>query len=82
MSKRPSKREINQPRPINITRNYTEHAEGSVLIEFGKTRVLCNASVVDGVPKFIKGKGQGCAEGRSEGCAEGRQREQKFQVSS
>lgn len=56
---RPSKREANQLRDIQITRNYTKHAEGSVLIEFGQTRVLCNASVVEGVPRFIKGKGQG-----------------------
>ncbi len=56
---RPSHRESNQLRTINITRNYTNHAEGSVLVEFGQTRVLCTASVVDGVPRFIKGKGQG-----------------------
>ncbi len=56
---RPSSRETNQLRPIQITRQYTDHAEGSVLIEFGKTRVLCNVSVMDGVPKFLKGKGQG-----------------------
>jgi ribonuclease PH len=56
---RPSNREHNQLRPIKITRQYTNHAEGSVLVEFGQTRVLCTASVVDGVPKFLKGKGQG-----------------------
>jgi len=56
---RPSKREANQLRKINITRNYTNHAEGSVLVEFGQTRVLCTASVIDGVPRFIKGKGEG-----------------------
>lgn len=56
---RPSHREPNQLRPITITRNYTQHAEGSVLIEFGQTRVLCTASVVDNVPRFLKGKGQG-----------------------
>ena len=56
---RPSKREPNQLREINITRNYTNHAEGSVLVEFGQTRVLCTASVNDGVPRFLKGKGQG-----------------------
>jgi len=56
---RPSQREANQLRPIKITRQYTQHAEGSVLVEFGQTRVLCNASVVDGVPRFLKGKGQG-----------------------
>lgn len=56
---RPSNREVNQLRPIQITRNYTQHAEGSVLVEFGQTRVLCTASVVDGVPRFLKGKNQG-----------------------
>lgn len=56
---RPSKRDNNQLRPINITRQFTNHAEGSVLVEFGQTRVLCTASVMDGVPKFIKGKSQG-----------------------
>lgn len=56
---RPSKREHNQLRSIKITRHYTKHAEGSVLIEFGETKVLCNASVIDGVPRFLKGKGQG-----------------------
>jgi ribonuclease PH len=56
---RPSKREPNQLRPIQITRHYTNHAEGSVLVEFGQTRVLCTASVIDGVPRFIKGKNEG-----------------------
>lgn len=56
---RPSNREANQLRQINITRNYTNHAEGSVLVEFGQTRVLCTASVIDGVPRFLKGKNQG-----------------------
>ena len=56
---RPSNRELNQLRPIKITHNYTNHAEGSVLVEFGQTRVICTASVVDGVPRFVKGKGQG-----------------------
>ena len=56
---RPSGRSSNQLRPITITRNYTKHAEGSVLIEFGETKVLCNASVVESVPRFLKGKGQG-----------------------
>ncbi len=56
---RPSNREANQLRPIKITRQFTNHAEGSVLVEFGQTRVLCNATVMDGVPKFLKGKGQG-----------------------
>ena len=56
---RPSLREPNQLRPIKITRQFTQHAEGSVLIEFGNTRVLCTASVIDGVPRFLKGKNQG-----------------------
>ncbi|MEJ2687679.1 MAG: ribonuclease PH [Gammaproteobacteria bacterium] len=46
-------------RPVRITRSYTKHAEGSVLVEFGDTRVLCNASVVEQVPRFLKGKDQG-----------------------
>lgn len=56
---RPSKRAANQLRPITITRQYTQHAEGSVLVQFGNTWVLCTASVVDNVPRFLKGKGQG-----------------------
>jgi len=56
---RPSKREPNQLRPIKITHQYSTHAEGSVLVEFGQTRVICTASVVDGVPRFLKGKNQG-----------------------
>ncbi|KTD03267.1 ribonuclease PH [Fluoribacter gormanii] len=56
---RPSNREANQLRSVKITRNYTKHAEGSVLVEFGQTKVLCNASVTEGVPRFIKGKNQG-----------------------
>jgi ribonuclease PH len=56
---RPSQRTANQLRPINIHRHYTPYAEGSVLVEFGNTKVLCNASVVDGVPRFLKGKNQG-----------------------
>ncbi|GAB4212231.1 MAG: ribonuclease PH [Rhodoferax sp.] len=46
-------------RPVRITRGYTVHAEGSVLIEFGATRVLCNASVLEKVPPHQKGSGQG-----------------------
>lgn len=56
---RPSNREPNQLRSINITRNYTKYAEGSVLVEFGHTQVLCTASVIEGVPRFLKGKNQG-----------------------
>ena len=46
-------------RPVLITRHFTRHAEGSVLVEFGQTRVLCTASIEDRVPGFLKGKGQG-----------------------
>lgn len=56
---RPSERAGDQLREIKLTRNYTQHAEGSVLVEFGQTRVLCTASVTDGVPRFLKGKNQG-----------------------
>jgi ribonuclease PH len=56
---RPSGREPDELRAIRITRHYTRHAEGSVLIEFGETRVLCTASVEEKVPSFLKGKGQG-----------------------
>ena len=56
---RPDGRTVNQLRPITVTRNFTCHAEGSVLIEFGNTKVLCNATVTDGVPRFLKGKKQG-----------------------
>jgi ribonuclease PH len=56
---RPSGRNPNQLRDIRITRRYTKHAEGSVLVEFGDTKVICTASVVAGVPSFLRGKGQG-----------------------
>ncbi|MGP1923875.1 MAG: ribonuclease PH [Arsenophonus sp. NEOnobi-MAG3] len=56
---RPENREANQVRPIKITRQYTKHAEGSVLIEFGNTKVLCNATIEEGVPRFLKGQSQG-----------------------
>jgi len=56
---RPSGRAVDQLRPIVITRNYTRHAEGSVLIEFGDTKVICTASIEEKVPGFLKGKGQG-----------------------
>ncbi|MGQ0443271.1 MAG: ribonuclease PH [Methylophilaceae bacterium] len=59
MSIRPSQRAHHQLRNIEIIRNYTKHAEGSVLIKFGDTHVLCTASVEDKVPGFLKGKGQG-----------------------
>jgi ribonuclease PH len=57
--KRPSGRAADALRPIRLTRNYTKHAEGSVLIECGETRVICTASIEDKVPAFLKGKGQG-----------------------
>ncbi len=56
---RPSGRTPEQLRDISITRNYTKHAEGSVLVCFGDTKVLCTASVVEGVPRFLKGQGKG-----------------------
>ena len=56
---RPSERTANQLRPINITRNYNKHAEGSVLIESGDTRVICTASIDNSVPAFLRGKGSG-----------------------
>ncbi|MGE0873238.1 MAG: ribonuclease PH [Burkholderiales bacterium] len=56
---RPSGRNPAQLRPVKITRGFTRHAEGSVLVEFGQTQVLCTASVEERVPGFLKGKGQG-----------------------
>lgn len=56
---RPSGRTAGQIRPITITRQFTAHAEGSVLIEFGETKVICTASVEEGVPRFMKGQGKG-----------------------
>lgn len=56
---RPSGRNPDQLRPVTITRQYTRHAEGAVLVEFGDTKVLCTASVEPGVPRFLKGKGEG-----------------------
>lgn len=56
---RPSARTAIQIRPVTITRNFTCHAEGSVLVEFGNTKVICNATVEEGVPRFMKGKGEG-----------------------
>ncbi|MCY4419819.1 MAG: ribonuclease PH [Gammaproteobacteria bacterium] len=56
---RPSGRNPSQLREIRFTRNYTRHAEGSVLAEFGDTRVICTATTTDQVPKFLKGKAQG-----------------------
>ncbi len=56
---RPSGREPDQMRDVRITRNFTKHAEGSVLVEFGDTKVLCTATVERGVPRFLRGSGQG-----------------------
>ena len=56
---RPSGRAPDEIRNVNITRHYTKHAEGAVLIEFGDTKVLCTASVEERVPGFLKGSGQG-----------------------
>ncbi len=59
MIMRPSKRTPEQLRAIKFTCGFTKHAEGSVLVEFGDTRVLCTASVDNSVPRFLKGKGEG-----------------------
>lgn len=56
---RPSGRQSDELRTVKITRDFTLHAEGSVLIECGDTKVLCNASVESNVPRWMKGKGQG-----------------------
>jgi ribonuclease PH len=56
---RPSGREADQLRAVRISRRFTKHAEGSVLIECGDTQVLCTASIEDMVPPFLRGKGQG-----------------------
>lgn len=56
---RPSQRLPDQLRQVRVTRRFTRHAEGSVLIEMGDTRVLCTASVEESVPSFLRGKGQG-----------------------
>jgi len=59
MNTRPGGRAADQLRPIRFTRDFTRYAEGSVLVEFGNTRVLCTASVEESVPGFLRGKGQG-----------------------
>ncbi len=56
---RPSGRQPSELRAVKITRGYTKHAEGSVLVEFGDTKVICTASVEARVPRFLKGKGRG-----------------------
>ena len=57
--KRPSGRAAHALRDVRLTRHYTRHAEGSVLVEFGDTRVLCTASIDDKVPPFLRGQGKG-----------------------
>jgi len=59
VSERPEGRAVDALRPVRITRGWLDHAEGSVLVEFGKTRVLCAASVTEGVPRWRKGSGLG-----------------------
>jgi ribonuclease PH len=59
MSVRPSGRAADELRPVSFTRGFTDHAEGSVLVAFGGTRVLCTASIEDSVPPFLRGKSQG-----------------------
>ena len=56
---RPSGRRPDQLRPVRFTRAYTRHAEGSVLVEYGDTKVICTASVDKGVPRFMRGQGRG-----------------------
>ncbi|MDG6897415.1 ribonuclease PH [Actinobacillus delphinicola] len=58
-SQRPNARPFDKMRDIKITRHYTKHAEGSVLVEFGDTKVLCTASIEESVPRFLKGQGKG-----------------------
>ena len=59
MSVRPSGRAADELRPLSFVRGYTQHAEGSVLVGFGGTRVLCTASIEESVPPFLRGAGQG-----------------------
>lgn len=59
MHQRPSGRRTDELRPVNFQRGFTRHAEGSVLVEFGHTRVLCTASIEEVVPGFLRGRGQG-----------------------
>lgn len=56
---RPSARRHDELREIKFTRQFVKHAEGSVLVEYGDTKIICNASVVPGVPRFLKGQGKG-----------------------
>jgi ribonuclease PH len=59
MLSRSGGRRADELRPLRFTRGFTRHAEGSVLVEMGDTRVLCTASVEEGVPSFMKGRGVG-----------------------
>jgi len=59
MPPRPSGRRAEQLRPVKLTRRYSKHAEGSVLVAFGDTQVICTATIEAGVPRFLRGKGQG-----------------------
>src|SRR6202142_400848 len=56
---RPNNRAFDQLRQVRLTRSFTKHAEGSVLVEFGDTKVLCTASVEEKVPGFLRGQGRG-----------------------
>ncbi|CAH0534696.1 Ribonuclease PH [Vibrio stylophorae] len=56
---RPNERDPQHVRPIRFTRDFTAYAEGSVLVEFGNTKVICTASIEEGVPRFLRGQGQG-----------------------
>ena len=59
MFERPSHRKPDEMRPVRFTTHYTKHAEGSVLVEAGDTKVICTASVIEGTPKFLKDKPEG-----------------------
>ena len=59
MSRREDGRLDDELRPVTLTRGFTTHPAGSVLVEFGQTRVMCTASVTEGVPRWRKGSGQG-----------------------
>ena len=59
MFERPSHRQPNEMRPVRFTTHYTKHAEGSVLVEVGDTKVICTASVIEGKPKFLKDRPEG-----------------------
>ena len=64
MKARPSGRAPDELRPVRITRRFTRHAEGSVLVEFGDTRVLCTASGEEGVPAFLRNTGRVLTRGQ------------------